>query len=264
MLASRRRTRSAALTAAATVATASIFTLASCGEESHQAQDTTSASSIPSADQAGGSESGTSSDSERTGQESEAGGNSDKRGRTDKNKGAGSDTVSGEGEHTSTIPNSPAQPLGHPSLDKHHQHLSTGTDHSVELTVTGIRIAEHRGFDRIVFDLQGPGRPGWFTDYVYEPRQQASGHTINIPGQAFLDVGIEGITYNLNGTGPKGLSPGAQPQTKHRSKNVSVVHYGGTFEARDQYIIGLNHQATPYSVTFLDNPKRLVVDVTGK
>ncbi|MGD7001042.1 AMIN-like domain-containing (lipo)protein [Corynebacterium halotolerans] len=122
------------------------------------------------------------------------------------------------------------------------------------LMVTGVRTASHDGFDRVVFDLEGEGAPGWITMYTETPTQQGSGHPIDYTGNIALQVGVEGTPYpNDAGTEPPmlGTFPGAG--------NVTEVTYSSLFEGRTEFVIGLEEQV-PYSVTPLENPTRLVID----
>lgn len=122
------------------------------------------------------------------------------------------------------------------------------------LMVTGVRTASHDGFDRVVFDLEGEGAPGWITMYTETPTQQGSGHPIDYTGNIALQIGVEGTPYpNDAGTEPPmlGTFPGAG--------NVTEVTYSSLFEGRTEFVIGLEEQV-PYSVTPLENPTRLVID----
>lgn len=122
------------------------------------------------------------------------------------------------------------------------------------LMVTGVRTASHDGFDRVVFDLEGEGAPGWITMYTETPTQQGSGHSIDYTGNIALQIGVEGTPYpNDAGTEPPmlGTFPGAG--------NVTEVTYSSLFEGRTEFVIGLEEQV-PYSVTPLENPTRLVID----
>lgn len=62
-----------------------------------------------------------------------------------------------------------------------------------ELTVTNVRIGQHEGFERVVFELDGGGTPGWFVDYADSPTQQGSGKTIDHSGETALNVNIDGV-----------------------------------------------------------------------
>ena len=66
-----------------------------------------------------------------------------------------------------------------------------------ELTVTDVRIGRHEGFERVVFELDGGGAPGWFVDYADTPTQQGSGKTIDHSGETALNVNIDGVVYHF-------------------------------------------------------------------
>ncbi|MDU0478771.1 hypothetical protein QVA66_05915 [Staphylococcus chromogenes] len=128
---------------------------------------------------------------------------------------------------------------------------------SGKLVPTGIRVGSHDQFDRVVIDLQGEGTPGWFTNYTDTATQQASGQPVKVAGQSFLNVNVDGTTYPFEiGVQDQKLEP-----VKGPGRAVAEVVSSGTFEGRSQFIIGLNTKDAPYSVVFLDNPKRLVIDV---
>lgn len=142
--------------------------------------------------------------------------------------------------------------LGAPSLAD-HRHLPPGLGN---LVPTGIRVAAHDSYTRVVVDLEGEGEAGWFTTYTTQPTHQASGLPIEVQGATFLNLGIEGTPWPSTPELEQkfmdtGITPGAGV--------VQEINYTTTFEAQTQLIIGLKKQ-TPYSVTFLQGPKRLVLD----
>ena len=135
--------------------------------------------------------------------------------------------------------------------DQHHMPARLGS-----LIPTGVRVGAHDSFTRVVVDLEGEGEPGWFTSYTGDPRQQASGYPVEVDGNTFLNLGIEGTPWpSTPELEEKYMEPGTTPGTGV----VSEVVYTTSFEAQTQLIIGL-HKKTPYSVTFLEHPKRLVLD----
>lgn len=128
-----------------------------------------------------------------------------------------------------------------------------------QLMVTGVRTGSHAGFDRVVFDLTGEGDPGWFIDYTTAPAQQGSGNTIKYEGSTALNVNIDGTVYpfDLNMEDP-------QIGTVQGTGNlVTEVISAGTFEGRSQFVVGLDGEH-PYSVTVLQDPHRLVIDVLAE
>lgn len=126
-----------------------------------------------------------------------------------------------------------------------------------KLVPTGIRVGSHADFDRVVIDLQGEGTPGWFTNYTDTATQQASGQPVNVTGQSFLNINIEGTTYPFE----IGVADAKIEPVQGSGPAVAEVVSTGTFEGRSQFIIGVNTKEAPYAVSFLENPKRLVVDV---
>lgn len=125
-----------------------------------------------------------------------------------------------------------------------------------ELVIQDVRAGSHDGYDRVVFEFSGTGTPWFRAGYNPEPRQLASGHPLDVPGGAFLEINIHGTPMmlesqraDLMGVGPVGVAAGGV---------VDVVH-GGVFEADSQYVIGLDRER-PYNAYVLENPTRVVVD----
>lgn len=125
-----------------------------------------------------------------------------------------------------------------------------------KLVPTAMRVGTHEGFDRVVIELAGEGTPGWHIDYTQAPQQQASGEQLKIAGGSFLDVNIDGTTYPFE----LGLEPANLTPAMNSGPVVAEVISGGTFEGRSQFIIGVNGGQRPYSVSYLEDPKRLVID----
>lgn len=124
------------------------------------------------------------------------------------------------------------------------------------MTVTGVRVADHESFTRVVFDIAGASKPGWWVDWTQNPVQQASGLPVDIAGDSFLDVNIEGITYPSEAT--------AQSVEIGSFKGAGVVQevqLTSIFEARAQFLIGVSGSPKSYSVSLLENPTRIVVDI---
>ena len=128
-----------------------------------------------------------------------------------------------------------------------------GTD----LVLAGVRAGDHEGYDRVVFEFEGAGTPGYVAGYVPEPLQQASGNPIEVNGNAYLEVMVQGTPMGristddaLVRTGPMDTAAGT----------VQGVTNGGVFEDTSQFLIGLDQQR-PYHLYVLQNPTRIVVDI---
>ncbi|EET77069.1 hypothetical protein CORTU0001_1597 [Corynebacterium tuberculostearicum SK141] len=142
--------------------------------------------------------------------------------------------------------------MGTPSLED-QQHMPEGLGN---LIPTGVRVGAHDGFTRVVIDLEGEGEPGWFTTYTDSPAHQASGKPVEVQGNTFLNLGIEGTPWPAT---PELKAKYMQPGTTPGAGVVSEVNYTTTFEAQTQLIIGLEKK-TAYSVTYLKDPSRVVID----
>ncbi len=131
------------------------------------------------------------------------------------------------------------------------------TGQRAELVIQDVRAGTHEGYDRVVFEFAGTGTPGYLTGYTAEPLQQASGLPVEVPGNASLEVIIQGVPMGMMPPNEQLLKPG--PQGASAGNVVEVIH-GATFEADAQYFIGLDSKR-PYNVFVLQDPPRLVVDV---
>lgn len=143
--------------------------------------------------------------------------------------------------------------LGAPDLEDKFAEVT-----EYESVITDIRVGHHDGFDRIVFDIAGPGIPGWEATYSETPTAQGSGLPIEYEGNVALTLRVTGLLmpFELGQDVEEAIGsfPGAG--------NVTGVEAIGVFEGQGQYIIGLD-QERPYSIQILEEPTRLVIDIAG-
>ena len=154
-------------------------------------------------------------------------------------------------------PESNVKPMGTPSLEDRTVYPEAGSD----LTPKAIRTAHHPGFDRLTIEFEGNGPVGWYTRMMENPKQQASGHDIPYEGVIALDLGVEMTPYPIDNPAEANnmLQMNTYPGTTGNGGIITGVEYKGIFEARSQFIIGLNKKV-PYSMTFLEGPPRVVID----
>jgi hypothetical protein len=124
--------------------------------------------------------------------------------------------------------------------------------------VTDVRTGRHEGFDRVVFEVDGTGTPGWDVRYVDEATGQGSGDTIPVAGAAILQVTIRGVGYPTE-TGIEEYD-GSQPLPGDGTKVVTEVAWDSTFEGTSVAFVGTTAQS-PFRVYLLENPARVVLDV---
>lgn len=150
-------------------------------------------------------------------------------------------------------PTPPATPpLGNPDME-----LKTRSpEGAYDLSVTDVRMAEHETFTRVVFDIAGSGMPGWWANYTAQPRQQASGLPEGVDGDSFLEISLDGIAIP-----PEAVVPGIEFGNFDGTGIVDEVVLTTIFEARAQFFIGMSGPPRNYSVTLLQEPTRVVVDL---
>jgi hypothetical protein len=126
------------------------------------------------------------------------------------------------------------------------------------VSVTDIRIGRHDGFDRVVFETDGTGTPGWDVHYVDAAHSQGSGDDIEVDGDAVLQVTITGVGIPADTgvdeySGPDRLSSGD-------AQVVTEVVWDSTFEGTSQAVVGVTAE-TPFRVYLLEGPARVVLEV---
>ena len=126
-------------------------------------------------------------------------------------------------------------------------------DPAKALALTGIRAATHEGFTRIVLEFSGKGTPGvWRAAWTDEAVEQGRGLPIQVDGEAFLDLVIDGTPM----TATENPYPGG---THTRAGDLDVVS-DGTFEDNTHVVIGAP-APRQFQIGFLSNPVRMVVDI---
>ena len=130
---------------------------------------------------------------------------------------------------------------------------------SAQLVVSDIRVGEHEGKDRVVFEFSGTGEPGYSVQYVDDPAQQGSGRPLGVSGDSFLEVLMTGqaLPTQIDAT----EVPVGTLDTDEVS-GIADVAFGGQFEGRAQSVIGVEGTDRDFTVFTLTNPTRLVVDIS--
>ncbi|USI90186.1 AMIN-like domain-containing (lipo)protein [Rhodococcus pyridinivorans] len=132
-------------------------------------------------------------------------------------------------------------------------------DTDAALTVTDIRTGTHDGFDRVVYELDGRGAPGWRVGYVDRAIEVGSGDPTPVAGDSVLEVRISGSAYPFTSE----VTPYTGPFPVRGRAGGAVVEVDGAtiFEGATQSFIGLTDSNLPFAVYSLDDPARVVIDV---
>lgn len=128
-----------------------------------------------------------------------------------------------------------------------------------DLGGTGVvRVGRHSGFDRVVWEFAGTGKPTYRVRYVDEPTADGSGDVVAVAGDAFLEVLVTSVGIPEDGT----ARPADPPASALAGTVIAEANaiYGG-FEGYGQSFIGVRDRERPFKVSLLTGPTRLVVDV---
>lgn len=121
--------------------------------------------------------------------------------------------------------------------------------------VTGFEHTSDAEYDRFTITLTGEGPVGWNARYVEEAVEAGRGEVIALAGNAFLDIGITGVSipetdedYAVYYEGGPLSAPGLN------------ATYDGTFEGVAHFVIGME-SPRQFDMFMLANPLRVVVDL---
>jgi hypothetical protein len=122
-----------------------------------------------------------------------------------------------------------------------------------------VRASSHTGYDRVVFEFEGPA-PGYAAAYATAPlKNDDTGATIAVDGSSVLKLAMAsaasadvGVTIRETYTGPKRFKPTGTPVV---AELVMVSDFEGTLT----WAVGVRREA-PFKVQALSSPSRLVVD----
>lgn len=186
-------------------------------------------------------------------------------------------------------PGETAEGFHAPELERPwRQNAAPGT----ALVLVAVRSGEHEGFDRVVIEFEGAGRPGWFAQWTRSPKQQASGLPVGFEGAYALVVTVDGTPAEVESTRDGAESalggedtPGGARGTRDGEESapggvkgtarwahfgrypgagaVRSVNFATAFEAQSQFVLGVD-DLTPVRISTLNSPTRVVIDVAKR
>jgi hypothetical protein len=138
-----------------------------------------------------------------------------------------------------------------------------------QTTAKGVALLErvaagrHEGYDRVVFQFQGEGLPGYRVEYVEPPlKEDGSGNPVEVKGNAVVLVRLEPASgFDLN-TGEGVMVYKGPKRIEGSESGTSVVQElvrTGDFEAVLSWAVGLQDRVD-FRVRTATSPARLIVD----
>ncbi len=128
-----------------------------------------------------------------------------------------------------------------------------------DLLPVGVRVGRHTGFERVVFDFEGSGTPGWRVQYVDAAIADPSGLELDVDGEETLEVIVTGVRYPEESEYDKVLA--STTYDAQGTDWVEEIVVNSIFEGHLQAFIGVDDNRQPFRVFTLTSPVRLVVDV---
>ena len=120
-----------------------------------------------------------------------------------------------------------------------------------------VRSGKQPGADRLVFEFEGAGLPGWQAEYVDSPvRACGSGDPVPVSGAAWLQVRFNGARAHTDQGKPAGGPPRralAQPVARELVRTCD-------FEGEVTWVVGVARPAH-FTAKPLSAPSRLVIDL---
>ena len=123
-----------------------------------------------------------------------------------------------------------------------------------------IRTAEQNGFDRVVFEFDGPEIPNYKIEYVDKPVYQCgSGDAVPVAGDGWLEIRFNPANAHTEA---------GQPTISGRERRLSLpvlkeLEITCDFEAEVAAVLGVS-SPNRFRVLNLSDPARVVIDVKHK
>ncbi len=133
-------------------------------------------------------------------------------------------------------------------------------------TMTGasMRVGRHDCYERFVFEMRGAGQqPGWTVGYRDPIVRDGSGEPVEVRGEAALSVVVGVWTVNDFAGRPDEWPPFTGPDDLVTTGFVALKEARNlyAFEGMTQIALGVDRER-PFRVSWLDEPARLVVDIS--
>lgn len=125
-----------------------------------------------------------------------------------------------------------------------------------DLVPVRLRVVGRADGDRVVLTFRGRGTPGWSAQYGKRGVLDGSGRVVDLDGDTVLSIAVFG-------TPTRPADRLRQVPTKVGG-GVADAYVAGAWEGVTQVFLGLEGGRTPYRISTLSSPSRLVVDFDAR
>jgi hypothetical protein len=130
-----------------------------------------------------------------------------------------------------------------------------GTATSGQPILSDVRVGKNDGYDRIVFEFQGPALPSYEVKYVQSVSQCGSGKPVTTSGAAQLSITFRPAAAHDSG----GNATVASNDIVANLQSIKEAKPSCDFEGVVAWVVGTVFR--PYRVIELQNPTRLAIDI---
>ena len=125
-----------------------------------------------------------------------------------------------------------------------------------------VRMARQDGFDRFVLEFAGTGTPSYRVEYTEGPIVRTNEDVVDVAGTSLLRViAFPARTFDFEDPDFAKTYEGPEVITSDTLRIIEAV-FVEDFEANMEWILGMDAEAG-FEVTVLNDPPRIVVDVTN-
>lgn len=160
-----------------------------------------------------------------------------------------SERTSPSGDPAPTVPASPSTPVEPTPTGK------TDPSGPYDLVPEALRVEERAGGDRVVITFRGRGTAGWTARYVKKAVLDGAGQVVDLDADSVLSIAVFGT--------PTKPSDRIRRVPTALGGSVTDAYVGAAWEGVTQVFLGLEGERTPYRISTLSSPSRLVVDFEG-
>ena len=138
-------------------------------------------------------------------------------------------------------------------------HVEGGAEIDGAALLTGVRVAENEGYERLVLEFEGAELPSYRIEYVDRAVYQCgSGEPVEVEGEGWLLINLQPTNAHTD----EGVPTITERTSRPGLPIIRELRMICDFEAMVEWVVGVSSPAA-FRVLELTGPTRLVVDLRG-